>query len=200
MDSETEPKTVGERIKYLREKKGETQEKLGDAVGLSQKSISNIENGITPLALDNQIRIAEYFNVSHDYLCTGRNNDSILKLLEKYVSLKYTTTSNGIESFDYPVLQINKVFFDYLIRSARAQNDRYMPDDVRELWIEKEVNTFYKLNKDNTLSKFESIVPLPQQLIYPDDQKSDWKQTDLLREMNNQLLHSSNKKDRSQGE
>ena len=191
MNYGNEPKTVGERIKYLREKKGETQEKLGDAIGLSQKSVSNIEKGITPLAIDSQIRIAEHFNVSHDYLCTGKDNDSILRVLEKYVFLNYRNLSDGLESFDYPVLEINKVFFDYLIRTARAKCDRYMPDDVRELWIEKETNIFYERNKSNTFIESETVVPLPQQLIYPDEQKDEWKQTDLLRELNKQLLDNS---------
>lgn len=185
-------KEVGERIKNLRVKKGESQEKLGETIGISQKSVSNIENGITPLALDIQIKIAEHYNVSHDYLCTGKDSDSILNLLEKYVSLKYTNLSNGLESFNYPVLEINKVFFDYLIRSARAQNEKYMDDDVREIWVEKEINKFYERNKNNSFTESESVVPLPQQLIYPDEHKSEWKQTDLLREINKQLLDISN--------
>ena len=37
--------TVSEGIKYLREKKQESQEKLGEAIGLSQNSISKLEKG-----------------------------------------------------------------------------------------------------------------------------------------------------------
>lgn len=89
MDRQFEPQTVGERIKFLREKNGESQQKLGEILGLTQNAISKLENGDTSLTLENQIRIAEHYNVSHDYICTGRNNDSILTLLEKYLSLKY---------------------------------------------------------------------------------------------------------------
>jgi len=188
MNITNEPKTVGERIKYLREKKGESQEKLGEAIGLSQNSISKLEKGETQLTLENQINIAKHFNVSHDYLCIGVRNDSILTLLEKYVYLKYENISDGLESFDYPVLQINKVFFDYLVSSARVYNLKGIPDDVREMWIKKVTNTFYEYNKKNCFTESETVIPLPQQLFYPDEQKSDWKQTDLLREMNKQLL------------
>ena len=188
MNITNEPKTVGERIKYLREKKGESQEKLGEAIGLSQNSISKLEKGDTQLTLENQINIAKHFNVSHDYLCIGVRNDSILTLLEKYVYLKYENISDGLESFDYPVLQINKVFFDYLVSSARVYNLKGIPDDVREMWIKKVTNTFYEYNKKNCFTESETVIPLPQQLFYPDEQKSDWKQTDLLREMNKQLL------------
>ncbi|MGO1041099.1 helix-turn-helix domain-containing protein [Clostridioides difficile] len=188
MNITNEPKKVGERIKYLREKKGESQEKLGEAIGLSQNSISKLEKGETQLTLENQINIAKHFNVSHDYLCIGVRNDSILTLLEKYVSLKYENISDGLESFDYPVLQINKVFFDYLVSSARAYNLKGIPDDVREMWIKKVTNTFYEYNKKNCFNESETVIPLPQQLFYADEQENDWKQTDLLREMNKQLL------------
>lgn len=191
MDSNYEPQTVGERIKHLREKKGDSQTKLGDAIGLSQNSISKLEKGETQLTLDNQLRIAEYFNVSHDYLCTGKNMDSILETLKKYVSMKYKNLSYGTEAFNCPVLEINNVFFEYLVRSARAQSDRYMPDDVRDKWLEIELNKFYECNKENSFTEFESIVPLPEKLIYPDSNKSEWKQTDLLRELKKQLLDHS---------
>ena len=57
MSNATEPKTVGERIKYLREKNKESQEKLGEAIGLSQNSISKLEKGETQLTLENHIQL-----------------------------------------------------------------------------------------------------------------------------------------------
>ena len=85
MNNKETPKTVGERIKYLREKKQESQEKLGEAIGLSQNSISKLEKGETQLTLENQYSLAKHFNVSHDYLITGKDNDSLLILDRKSV-------------------------------------------------------------------------------------------------------------------
>ncbi|SEU22489.1 DNA-binding transcriptional regulator, XRE-family HTH domain [Lacrimispora sphenoides] len=194
MDFNVRQKEVGSRIKNLREKRGESQTELGEAIGLSQNSISKIENGETQLTLENQYSIAEHYNVSHDYICTGKNDDSILSLLEKYVSLKYANTSDGIETFEYPVLKIDKVLFDYLVHVAHARNTKGVPDDVRELWIEREISSFYERNKNNAHNESEAIVSMPEQLIYPDEQKQGWKQSDLLREMNKQLLDNSNTK------
>ena len=201
MLSDETMKSIGERIKQLREKKGESQTKLGEIIGLSQNAISKIEKGDTQLTLENQFSIAEHFNVSHDYLCTGKDNDSILKLLEKYISLKYQNISNGEkEKFLYPVLSINKVYFDYLVKIANAKRVSDMPDDIRELWVEKEETVFYTHNKKNDFSVSESIVPLPQSLIYPDDEKAEWKQSDLLREMNNLLLENAKSTNNNEGE
>lgn len=186
------PKTVGERIKYLREKKGESQETLGRAIGLSQNSISKLEKGVTQLTLENQYSLVKHFNVSHDYLVSGNDENSLLVLLEKYISMNYSHISDGELSFDCPILKIDKVLFNYLIRTARASQDNYMPDDIKRTWIEREIDAFYELNEKNQFTESESVIPVPQRLIYPDESKENWKQSDLLREINKELLNCSN--------
>ena len=191
--SNNEPISVGERIKNLREEKGESQEKLGEAVGLSQNSISKLEKGMTNLTLENLCNMAEHFNVSIDYICTGKNSDSILMLLEKYISLNFSELSEGEDiHLKYPVIRIRKYFFNYLMRKATAQKDKYLPNDVKEMWIEKETKSFYEQDKEDTLAETTSVVPVPPQLIYPDDSKNDWKQSDLLRELNKYLMENPN--------
>ena len=191
--SNNEPISVGERIKNLREEKGESQEKLGEAVGLSQNSISKLEKGITNLTLENLCNMAEHFNVSIDFICTGKNSDSILMLLEKYISLDYSGLSEGEDiHLKYPVLRFKKYFFDYLMKKATAQMDKYLPNDVKDMWIEKETKNFYEQDKDDTLAETTSVIPIPPQLIYPDDSKNDWKQSDLLRELNKYLMENPN--------
>lgn len=192
MSEGKKPETVGERIKYLREKKQESQEKLGEAIGLSQNSISKLEKGETQLTLENQYSLAKHFNVSHDYLITGKDNDSLLTLLEKYISLDYSTVSEGESILDCPILKINKTLFDYLMRTAKARHDKYIPDDIKEAWIEREIDSFYESNENNQFTESANVVPVPEKLVYPDESKSNWKQTDLLREMNRELLDSSN--------
>lgn len=192
MNKKETPKTVGERIKYLREKKQESQEKLGEAIGLSQNSISKLEKGETQLTLENQYSLAKHFNVSHDYLITGKDNDSLLILLEKYVSLDYSTISEGETTLECPILKIDKVLFNYLMRTAKARHDKYIPEDIKQAWIEREIISFYKLNETNQFNESEEVVPVPEKLIYPDENKSEWKQSDLLREMNKELLDNSN--------
>ncbi|MDF2988299.1 MAG: Helix-turn-helix domain [Eubacterium sp.] len=191
MDYQKKLESVGQRIKMLREKKGESQAELGNAIGLSQNSISKIEKGDTNLTLENQLRIAEHFNVTHDFLCTGIESDTILDTLSKYIRLKYKNLSDGIESYNYPMIEINNVLFDYLINSSRVMNERGLPDEARSIWLKKINQDFYSRNKKNTFQDYEAIIPVPENLIYPDGNKTEWKQTDLLRELNKQLLESS---------
>ena len=184
-------KTVGERIKYLREKKGESQEKLGEAIGLSQNSISKLEKNKTQLTLENQCSLAKHFNVSHDYLISGKDEDSMLRLLERYISMDYSSVTYENTHLDCPILRINKTLFNYLVRTAKAKNDKYIPEDIKKAWIEKEIDLFYESNENYASHELTSIVPVPEQLIYPDEKKNDLKQSDLLIEMNKYLLDSS---------
>jgi transcriptional regulator with XRE-family HTH domain len=55
-------------LKDLREEKQITQSQLGEFLHLNQRTISNYENGIRFPSEDILISIADYFEVSLDYL------------------------------------------------------------------------------------------------------------------------------------
>lgn len=84
-----------------------------------------------------------------------------------------------------------KVYFNYLMRIARAKQDKYLPNDLKQAWIEREISNFYELNEKNNFIESEKIIPVPEKLIYPDKTKDSWKQSDLLQELNKELLDSS---------
>lgn len=62
------------RIRTLRSINGLTQGQLGDSVGLTKQAINNIESGLRITALDKAYALADYFDVSLDYL-VGRSDD-----------------------------------------------------------------------------------------------------------------------------
>ncbi len=62
------------RLKELREAKRMSQLQLGLALGLNQNSISRYESGEREADYTTLIRIADYFDVSLDYLL-GRTDD-----------------------------------------------------------------------------------------------------------------------------
>lgn len=61
-------KAIGKRIKAAREKKGITQEKLAEIVGLSPMHVSVIERGTKPPKLETLVNIANALDVSADAL------------------------------------------------------------------------------------------------------------------------------------
>lgn len=56
------------RIKMLREKRGLIQEILAVEIGITQQMLSKYERDITIVKVDVLKRLAEYFNVTTDYL------------------------------------------------------------------------------------------------------------------------------------
>lgn len=56
------------RIKQLRIEKGETQIKVSTILGIDQSYYSKIELGKHEIRIKDLIRIADYFNVSLDYI------------------------------------------------------------------------------------------------------------------------------------
>lgn len=65
--------TFSERIKELREAHGLTQEALGNIIGVKRFSIYSYEKGRAYPEMKGLIALAEYFDVSMDYLA-GRTD------------------------------------------------------------------------------------------------------------------------------
>ena len=57
-----------ERVHMLRKQRGMSQKELGEAIGLSHKSISTIESGSRTTPLEKLVILARFFQVSTDYL------------------------------------------------------------------------------------------------------------------------------------
>ena len=56
------------RLKFLRIEKGETLEKLADFLNVTIQTISNYENEKRDMTPDTIVKLADYFNVSTDFL------------------------------------------------------------------------------------------------------------------------------------
>ena len=61
-------KTFGKRLKELRIEKGLSIERLAEDVGIGKSSISRWENAQAYVYAIYVVRLAQYFNVSVDYL------------------------------------------------------------------------------------------------------------------------------------
>lgn len=55
-------------LKYLRESHGISQQKLADAIGISQQSVNKYENHQTQPDIVTLIQIADFFHTSVDFL------------------------------------------------------------------------------------------------------------------------------------
>ncbi|HHW01912.1 MAG TPA: helix-turn-helix transcriptional regulator [Thermoanaerobacterales bacterium] len=82
---------IGERILKLRKEKKLTQQELADATGVTRGNISSYESGRFCPSISSVIALAEFFNVSTDWLLTGKERSKLSeeqkKLLEVYTQL-----------------------------------------------------------------------------------------------------------------
>ncbi len=67
------------RLKQLREEKGISQLKLAMDLSVNQNTISRYETGVREADYAMLIKIAEYFDVSVDYLLGRTENKKFLK-------------------------------------------------------------------------------------------------------------------------
>lgn len=66
-----------ERIRELREDKDMTQKQMGKILSCSQRIYSNYERGEVDIPTEILIKLAEYHQVSVDYLLNRTNNKKI---------------------------------------------------------------------------------------------------------------------------
>lgn len=59
---------VNERITEIRKERGITQEDLADKLGINRSVLNRIEKGTRPVRDEELVRIADYFDVTTDYL------------------------------------------------------------------------------------------------------------------------------------
>jgi len=105
---------IGSRIKALRNNNKYSQDALSEVIGLSRASISQFEKGENYPSIETIVSIANFFNVSIDYIVLGKlttniNNNDLLntmtnqsnnQLKEKntYASINASGGSVNIES------------------------------------------------------------------------------------------------------
>ena len=62
-----------ERIRIIREDNFLTQQKVADLLHIGQRTYADYESGKTRIPIDNILILAQYYNVSMDYI-TGASN------------------------------------------------------------------------------------------------------------------------------
>ncbi len=69
--------TLGERIQDLRKKNGYSQEKLATKLNVSRQAVQKWEQNICEPSIDSLTLIANLFDVSLDYLLTGKEDAKV---------------------------------------------------------------------------------------------------------------------------
>lgn len=95
----------GDRLKELRKSKNITQEELGEFCGVAKNTISYWENNTTQPTIETITKLAQYFNVTTDYLL-GLNQDDASKIEKLRIALKEAGVMVGT---DLSIDELNRV-------------------------------------------------------------------------------------------
>lgn len=88
----------GKQVKALRTKRGLSQSDFAGILGVKQNSISHYETNRSFPEMYMLLSIAEYFNVSLDYLVYGQLEDDVIDLALSTPKFKYKGTLLSEES------------------------------------------------------------------------------------------------------
>lgn len=69
--------TMSERLKELRKNRGITQSELAKAIGTVERNYRRYEAGVSEPGISVVIALADYFNVSLDYLVGRTDNPKV---------------------------------------------------------------------------------------------------------------------------
>ncbi len=186
MKYEEVKKNVSKQLKILRKRSGETQETFASKIGTSKENYAKIEQGKTNLTLENLTQIAEYYHVSFDFICGQEDDKTSLDKLESLIFIEYHKLDIGSQIIEYPTLNINQALFKYLLQSAYIKNNQAIPSDIKNYWMKKEIDECY--DSINNKTQMKKVVPIMEELIYPDEHKNNWKQEDLIKEISHQKI------------
>ena len=131
-------KKVGERIKELRSKVGWTQAELADRSGFTPQTVSNWESGSREPDIDTLIKLSSLFNVSLDYLLSGKEQEEKVVIMSRIEmaakkddpsiiqdlgwSTNYTKDENGKCIMDYVMQYKSKKIFEVMLNSCSHQS------------------------------------------------------------------------------
>ncbi|MBD9844889.1 helix-turn-helix transcriptional regulator [Enterococcus faecalis] len=122
-----------ERIKQLRENKEITQKEISDALNINVSVYNKIELGIRPLREEELAKIADFFNISSDYLL-GRTKNPSLPSEDSNDTGQNIISHFRLNTSDMDVDDIEELeeelidFQDFLIKKAKEKKARNKKD------------------------------------------------------------------------
>lgn len=112
------------RLKELRKQKGLTLVELGKEVNLANNTLSQYERGIREPSIQVLIKLADFFNVSVDYLVGREPKSKTIKSYHYYIiNEDYTLKKLGVTAPTSEMLVLDKSEFEAL-KCSLESNDK----------------------------------------------------------------------------
>jgi transcriptional regulator with XRE-family HTH domain len=186
-------KILGEKVKFLREKAGLSQQELAQKIDVSRPTVSQIESGVRKLNPDELLSIARLFNISVDILFNIDKEPQVIleqnsgtKQQARKNDIRISVPQKNLEKFKEVLLYIlNKVGSKPNVGETVIYKLLYFMDfDYYERFEEQLIGaTYIKNHFGPTPIEFKKIVEkmlLDKDIIKVENKYFDFPQTKYL--------------------
>ncbi|MFT3951199.1 MAG: helix-turn-helix transcriptional regulator [Oscillospiraceae bacterium] len=181
----------GKRLQELREKKGETQQQLADAISITRQSLSRYEAAERTMNIELLVKVATHFNVTTDFLLglsnvkstelsiknacevTGLTEDAARFLSElnvdgvpKLLSIMLTRTQVSIEMFRLLILYCAEYASPLTHRKSHKIGKIFIHD-----------SDLLRIYKSLTLDEFSKLLELTAKVYNDIPEDEDFERT-----------------------
>ncbi|GGB61324.1 HTH-type transcriptional regulator Xre [Lentibacillus populi] len=115
---------LGNRIKYLREKKDYSQKQVADALGISNVQLSRYESGDRKPDPDTIRMLADFYEVTTDYLLGHETNDNKLDYYKNKIAKEFPDIDLMFKEMESLTAQEMKEVYEYIkFRNSQKKDD-----------------------------------------------------------------------------
>ena len=126
-----------ENLKAVRNRKGVTQKEVSDALGISPNTYKNYEQGMREPNNEMLCKLADYFNVTTDYLLGRAPQTDAMALLISQTDVSLETLTKQFEALP----EEGQVLMMAIIRALNETREiRYAKRKPRTVWIKQHQN------------------------------------------------------------
>ncbi len=126
--------TTGERIQSLRKTKGYSQEKLASYLNVTRQAVQKWEQNVCEPSLDSLVSIANLFEVSLDYLITGKENEVKEEMTEDKKETTHNKTLNKVDIILLITLILSVLLFFGLFIYSLRHPISYLQSSYSFIW------------------------------------------------------------------
>lgn len=109
---------IMKKLRLLREANNLTQKQMANILSVTQKSISTYENGLTEPDISTMIKIADFFDVSLDYLLDRRTTKT------ETTKITIDISADELSALKRVITRLDEQLNQEKYKAALAQNDK----------------------------------------------------------------------------
>ena len=166
-------------LSLLRKEKGISQKKAAESLGVSQSLLSHYEKGIRECGLSFVLKVAEFYDVSCDYLLgkTANRQGNIISV--ENLNIKQEDEKKDLNSKAFKLIYKKKILFcslNILIEYIKKTDSSAIMEEIFSFFnfaVYRAFRILFRINKNNNNEMFEINNSIANQLAQAEMLKAE---------------------------